>query len=102
MIKIRILTDKVQTLKGIGKTSGKPYELHIQTGYAFVVDPDGAIAEIPEKFEFILPSEDGGLIAKPLPRGDYSISPASFYVDRNGRLSLNPRFVPVAASGVAK
>lgn len=98
MIKIRILTDKTQVLKGVGKTSGKPYELHIQTGYAFTVDDSGAVAEIPEKFEFILPSDDQGLIAKPFARGDYTISPASFFVDRNGRLSLNPRFIESKAA----
>lgn len=98
MIKIRILTDKVQTLKGVGKTSGKPYELHIQTGYAYTVDADGAVAEIPEKFEFILPSDEQGLISKPLPRGDYTIGACSFFVDRNGRLALNPRFVAQQAA----
>lgn len=97
-IKIRILSDKINVLKGVGKESGKPYEMHIQTGYAYTVDADGQVSEIPEKFEFILPKDQDGLISKPLPRGDYAISPASFYVDRNARLSLNPRFIAVGSA----
>lgn len=96
-IKVRILADKVQVLKGIGKT-GKPYELHIQTGYAYTVDADGQVAEIPEKFEFVLPDDGQGGISRPFQRGDYTLSPASFYVSRDGRLAINPRFVPVAVS----
>lgn len=94
-IKIRVLNDKVNILKGTGKESGKPYEMHIQTGYAFTVDAEGQIAEIPEKFEFVLPRGADGNIVKPLGRGDYTLGPSSFYVDRNGRLSLNPRLVSV-------
>lgn len=92
MIKIRILKDTVQVLKGVGKDSGKPYELHIQTAYAYTVDESGEVTEIPEKFEFILHRDASGEIVPPLARGDYTISPAAFYVDRQGRLSLNPRF----------
>lgn len=96
MIKIRILNDKVQHLAGVGKTSGKPYELNIQTGYAYTVDGDGQVAEIPEKFEFILDRDQS-----PLKRGEYTLSPDAIYVDRNGRIAINPRLVPVqAAAGV--
>lgn len=96
MIKISILKGEAQTLKGIGKTSGKPYELAIQTGYAHVIDADGVVAEIPEKFEFILGKGPDGHPLPPLPRGQYSLAASSFYVDRDGRLALNPVFVPVA------
>lgn len=98
MIKIRVLSDKVQVLKGVGKTSGKPYELHIQTGYAYTVDGDGAVAEIPEKFEFILGDDGQGGIARPMPRGDYVLSPSAVYVDRSGRMAINPRFVAAASA----
>ena len=98
MIKIRVLSDKCNILKGIGKESGKPYEMHIQTAYAYTVSDTGEVAEIPEKFEFVLPKDEAGQIVKPLGRGDYTISPAAVYIDRNGRMSINPRLIPVAAA----
>ncbi len=98
MIKVRILSDKLNVLKGTGKESGKPYEMHIQTAYAYTVNDAGEVAEIPEKFEFVLPKDSDGFISKPLPRGDYTISANAVYIDRNGRMSINPRLVPVAGS----
>lgn len=95
MIKITILKQEAQHLKGVGKDSGKPYELAIQTGYAHTVDEDGVVAEIPEKFEFILGKGPDGHPLPALPRGQYTLAPSSFYVDRQGRLALNPRFVAV-------
>jgi len=98
MIKIRVLSDKLNILKGTGKESGKPYEMHIQTAYAYTVDDAGAVAEIPEKFEFVLPKDADGFISKPLARGDYTLSPAAVYIDRNGRKSINPRLIPAQAA----
>lgn len=98
MIKIRILSDKLNILKGTGKESGKPYEMHIQTGYAYTVNDLGEVAEIPEKFEFVLPKDADGFICKPLARGDYTLSPSAVYIDRNGRMSINPRLMPVAGA----
>lgn len=98
MIKIRILSDKLNVLKGVGKESGKPYEMHIQTAYAYTVTDTGEVAEIPEKFEFVLPKDVDGFIAKPLPRGDYTLSPSAVYVDRNGRMAINPRLIAAAGS----
>mgnify|MGYP001125754574 CR=1 FL=1 len=98
MIKIRILSDKLNILKGTGKESGKPYEMHIQTAYAYTVDDSGAVVEIPEKFEFVLPKDADGFISKPLPRGDYTLSPNAIYIDRNGRMSINPRLLPAASA----
>lgn len=98
MIKIRILSDKLNILKGVGKESGKPYEMHIQTAYAYTVNDLGEIAEIPEKFEFVLQKDAEGLISKPLPRGDYTLSPSAIYIDRNGRMSINPRLIAAAGA----
>lgn len=92
MIEIRILSDKVQNLKGVGKTSGKPYDMNIQTGYASVIDSDGQVSEIPEKFEFVLAADQ-----RPLQRGKYTLSPSSIFIDRNGRMGINPRFIAVAS-----
>lgn len=98
MIKIRILSDKLNILKGTGKESGKPYEMHIQTAYAYTVNDLGEVAEIPEKFEFVLPKDADGFICKPLARGDYTLSPSAVYIDRNGRMSINPRLMPIAGA----
>lgn len=92
MIKIRILTDKTQHLKGVGKASGKPYDMHLQTGYAFTIDGDGTVSEIPEKFEFVLDQEQ-----PPFQRGDYTLTPDAVYIDRNGRMGINPKLKPVPA-----
>lgn len=92
MIKIRILTDKTQHLKGIGRSSGKPYDMHIQTAYAFTIDRDGTVSEIPEKFEFVLDQDQS-----PFPRGDYTLTPDAVYIDRNGRMGINPKFKPLPA-----
>lgn len=102
MIKIRVLSDKCNVLKGVGKESGKPYEMHIQTAYAYTVDDAGVVAEIPEKFEFVLPKDDAGQIVRPLTRGDYTLSPAAVYIDRNGRMSINPRLIPEASKAAVK
>lgn len=92
MIKIRILTDKTQHLKGVGKTSGKPYDMHLQTAYAYTIDADGQQSEIPEKFEFVLDQDQ-----PPFQRGDYTLTPDAVYIDRNGRMGINPKLKPVAA-----
>ena len=92
MIKIRILTDKTQHLKGVGKASGKPYDMHLQTAYAFTIDGDGTVSEIPEKFEFVLEQEQ-----PPFQRGDYTLTPDAVYIDRNGRMGINPKLKPVPA-----
>lgn len=102
MIQIRVLSDKVNVLKGVGKESGKPYEMHIQTAYAFTVNDLGEVAEIPEKFEFVLQRDDDGSIRKPLARGDYTLSPSAVYIDRNGRMSINPRLMPARPAAGAK
>ena len=40
MIKITITSNHAKRLQGIGAASGKPYDMHIQKGYAHIVDPD--------------------------------------------------------------
>jgi hypothetical protein len=79
-------------MKGIGKTSGKPYHMRIQTAHAFTVSPDGVPSEFPDKFEIAL--EDGQF---PYQRGNYSLSPAAIQVSRDGRLECRPRLIPAPA-----
>lgn len=89
MIKIAITSPDIREMKGIGKTSGKPYHLRFQTGHAFTIGKDGVLAEFPDKFEIIL--EDGQV---PYARGQYQLSPSALYVSRDGRLEVSPRLVP--------
>jgi len=93
MIKIAITSPEVREMKGVGKTSGKPYHLRFQTGHAFTIGKDGVIAEFPDKFEIIL--EDG---QPAYSRGHYQLSPSALYVSRDGRLEVSPRLVPLQAA----
>ena len=94
MIKIVISNPEVREMKGVGKTSGRPYHMRFQTGHAFAVDKDtGAVAEFPDKFELQL--DDGQL---PYSKGAYQLSPSSLYVSREGRLECRPRLLPLKAA----
>ena len=94
MIKIAITSPDIREMKGIGKTSNKPYHMRFQTGHAFTVDPaTGAVAEFPDKFEITL--EDG---QAPYARGSYMLSPSALFVGREGRMEVRPRLVPVPAA----
>lgn len=93
MIKIAITSPEIREMKGIGKTSGKPYHMRIQNAHAFTVDKDGTVAEFPDKFEIALDADQ-----TPYPRGHYTLSPAAVFVSRDGRLDVRPRLIPVAAA----
>lgn len=89
MIKIAITSPEIREMKGIGKTSGKPYHMRIQTGHAFTISPDGVVAEFPDKFEIALEENQ-----PPYARGAYTLSPSAVQVSRDGRLECRPRLVP--------
>jgi len=91
MIRIAITSPDVREMKGIGKTSGKPYHMRFQTAHAFTVDKDGVQSEFPDKFEIILDADQ-----VPYQRGTYLLQPSSLYVSRDGRIECNPRLAPVA------
>lgn len=93
MIKIAITSPDIREMKGVSKTSGKPYHMRIQTGHAFTVGQDGAIAEFPDKFEIALEADQ-----VPFPRGQYTLSPSAVYVSRDGRLEMRPRLIPATAA----
>lgn len=92
MITIAITSPEIREMKGIGKVSGKPYHMRIQSGHAFTVSIDGVLAEFPDKFEIAL--DEGQL---PYARGKYHLSDSSVVVSRDGRLEVRPRLVPVVA-----
>ena len=96
MIKIAITSPEIKELKGVGKVSGKPYHMRIQTAHAFTVNADGVVGEFPDKFEIAL---DEGQF--PYQRGTYTLSPSSVYVSRDGKFECRPRLVPVPATGKA-
>lgn len=93
MITIAITSPDVREMKGVGKTSGRPYHMRIQTAHAFTVAPDGTLAEFPDKFEISLEENQA-----PYPRGKYTLSPASVFVNRDGRLDVRARLVSAQAA----
>lgn len=96
MIQIFVTSPEIRELKGNAKVSGKPYHLRIQTAYAYTVDADGTVVEIPEKFEMMLP--DGQV---PYPRGKYSLHPSTLSV-KDDRLGAGiVRLVPATATAPA-
>ena len=92
MITIAITSPEFREMKGIGKASGKPYHMRIQTAHAFTVSADGVLSEFPDKFEIAL---DEGQF--PYARGNYHLADSSVVVSRDGRLEVRPRLVPVTA-----
>lgn len=98
MIKIVVSSPDFREMKGVGKTSGKPYHMRIQTAHAFTVSTDGVVAEFPDKFEIAL--EDNQV---PYPRGVYTLAPSSVSVSRDfGRLEVRtPRLVAVPSKAAA-
>ena len=96
MIKITVTDTPIREMKGIGKTSGKPYHMRIQTVYAHTMSPEGVMADFPDKFELAL--DDG---QNPFPRGVYTLAPSSVFVSRDGKLDIRPRLVPIPAKAAA-
>jgi len=89
MIKIVITSPEIREMKGIGKTSGKPYHMRIQTAHAYTVNKtDGSVLEFPDKFEIPLEADQ-----TPYPRGAYTLAPSALYVSRDGRLECSPRLI---------
>lgn len=89
MILITVYDTPIRRLKGTS-AAGKAYDMTIQTAYASVSDSAGNPLPVPEKFEIVLDREQA-----PYPAGQYQLSPASLYVDRQGRLAVAPRLAPV-------
>lgn len=92
MIRITVAQTTVRELKGVSKTSGKPYHMRFQNGYAFTQDKDGNQPPFPEKFEISLDNDQPAYTP-----GDYTLHPSAVYVDRDGRLAVSARLTPVKA-----
>jgi len=94
MIKITVPALPIRNMKGVGKASGKPYDMNFQTVYAHTADQTGQPLPYPEKTEIILDKDQVAF-----PPGEYTLSPNSLYVDRNGQLVVAPKLVPLKPRG---
>lgn len=90
MIKVTVYQTTVREMRGVGKTSGKPYHLRIQNVYVHTIDRDGNSPPVPEKIELFLDDDQ-----EPWAVGDYQLHPSSLYVTREGKLQCSPRLVPL-------
>jgi len=93
MIKIFVTSPEVRRMQGVGKVSGKAYDMSFQTGHAFTIDAAGVVSEFPEKFEFVLEKDQ-----VPYQRGAYTLAPSCPYVDRDGHLAIRTRLIPAPAA----
>lgn len=96
MFKVSLPSVITRNMAGLGKTSGKPYNMDFQMAYIHLFGRDGKALPFPEKFELILDKNDQGqpLVYAP---GEYLLHPASLYLDRTGNLAVAPRLAPIAA-----
>lgn len=96
MLKVTITSTDIRNMSGIGKASGKPYNMNFQTAWFFTCDrKSGKPNPFPEKVEIILDKDER---ENPVVYGvgDYQLHPASLYVGQNG-LEVAPKLVPLKA-----
>ena len=94
MLKVTITSTTLRNMKGIGKVSGKPYDMNFQTVWVYTHEKDGTPLPFPEKVEIIAEkAEDGAALF--LPAGEYTLHPSSIFVDPKGNLAVAPRLIPV-------
>jgi len=96
MIQATVTAAEPRNMQGIGKTSGKPYNLFFQTVYFHLTDKAGNPQPFPEKTEIILDKDEVGN-PKVYAPGKYLLHPSSLYIDRSGSLAVAPRLVAVTA-----
>lgn len=92
MIKILIHKGDVRLINYTNK-AGQPAQLRAMEGYAFTVNAQGEPAPFPEKFEFLLDKDQPSVAP-----GEYTLHPASLYVDRQNKLALSVRLAPAKAA----
>lgn len=96
MQKVFITSSKIRNMNGIGKESGKPYNMDFQEGHLFEVSIDGEQPEFPSKFEFVLEKDQ-----QPYARGMYFLNDSAPFIDRTGHLAIRCRLSPVPAAAPA-
>ena len=96
MIRVSVKSTEVRNQSGNAKVTGKPYNLDFQTVWIHTSDRKGNPNPYPEKVEIMLERDQNGA-ALFYPLGEYTLSPSSIYVGRNGDLSISPRLMPLKA-----
>lgn len=98
MLKVTVDSTHVETKSGVSKRSGKPYEMHTQAAWVYLVDPTGVPDRFPTKARFSVDE-----VTKPYPLGDYVLHPSAISVNQWGDLEMSfPKLTaarkPVAAA----
>lgn len=90
MLKVTVESTHVETRSGVSKRNGKPYEMHSQAAWVYLVDPTGVPDKFPTKARFMVDSVD-----KAYAPGDYVLHPSAFVVNQWGDLELSfPKLYP--------
>lgn len=95
MIKVTVLDTPIRNMKGVSKTSGKPYDLDFQTIWLHTVSPDGTVSPFPEKTEIILDRDSFTGQTNRYPAGDYTLHPSSIRLGQKGEPEVALRLVPL-------
>ena len=95
-LRIEIKSNLVQEISGTSK-AGKPYHMRKQAGWAYTYDSMGALNPFPERIEFSL--ADG---QEPFQVGNYTLSPASFFVGDFHSLSIGRPILELIAAPMQK
>lgn len=78
MIRIEVASTAVETIKGVSKSSGKPYEMNKQEAFLHT-----GKSKYPDRFEITLPNDPSGV--KPMKPGFYQLSESSIVVNAEYR-----------------
>jgi len=89
MIQIEIQNEEV-----IVERRGQ-YEFHEQPAYAHTFDRQGNKNRYPQLIKIQLRKDQAGY-----PKGMYTLSPASIYVNKYGSLALSPMLTPLSGQAV--
>ena len=98
MLKVTVDSTHVETRKGLSKATGKPYEMHTQGAWVYLVDPTGVTDRFPTKARFSVDDPKS-----PYPVGEYVLHPSSIKINQWGDPEfsfpkLYPARKPVAAA----
>jgi Helix-destabilising protein len=92
MIKVTVTSTDVRRQQGVGKVSGKAYDMSFQTVWMHTFGKNGEALPYPEKVEIILEKDKDGAALFHAP-GEYQLHPSSIYVDARGNVAVAPRLV---------
>lgn len=83
MLKVTVDSTHVDTRRGVSSKTGKPWEMHTQSAWVYLVDASGVADRFPTKARFSVDDP-----AKPYAPGEYLVSPASFRINNWGDLEV--------------